>query len=117
MYCYSNNGLSMRAVAPDYIAQTGEVIFSGVATPDELTEAFSSYAAAAENEASFASAIGMLSDSDITMHRIAEAISLGLNSWTGTDVVAWVDYRRALRVIITNQGGALPTKPAYPAGT
>jgi hypothetical protein len=61
-----------------------------------------------------------LDDSDTTMHRIAEAVSLGLNSWTGTDVVAWVDYRRSLRAIVSASSGTpgtLPTKPAYPAGT
>ena len=56
--------------------------------------------------------------SDTTMHRIAEAVTLGLNSWTGADVVAWVTYRRELRAIA---GGApataLPTKPAYPTGS
>ena len=46
MYAYSNNGLSFRAVGADYIAQTGEVIFPDVATPEELTASFSGYAAA-----------------------------------------------------------------------
>ena len=63
-------------------------------------------------------AAAMLPDTDTTMHRIVEAVTLGLNAWTGADVVAWVTYRRELRAIA---GGApataLPTKPAYPTGT
>jgi hypothetical protein len=52
------------------------------------------------------------------MHRIAEAVVLGLNAWTGADVVAWVAYRRELRAIAGGApASALPTKPAYPAGT
>ena len=61
-----------------------------------------------------------LDNSDITMHRIAEAVSLGLNSWTGGDVVAWVDYRRSLRAILSASSGmpgVLPVRPPYPAGT
>lgn len=62
----------------------------------------------------------MLVDSDITMTRITEAVILGLNTWTATDVVAWVNYRRALRNIVNGTdttSTAIPTKPAYPAGT
>jgi hypothetical protein len=50
MYAYSNNGLSLRAVADDYVVQAGEVLFSALATPDELTSAFSGYAAMAGAE-------------------------------------------------------------------
>ena len=46
-YAYSNNGLSFRAVASDYVAQPGEVVFSGMATSDQLNVAFTGYAAAA----------------------------------------------------------------------
>jgi hypothetical protein len=63
---------------------------------------------------------GILDDSDTTMHRVTEAVSLGLNSWTGTDVVAWVNWRRALRAIISGTdttSTSIPAKPAYPSGT
>jgi hypothetical protein len=64
------------------------------------------------------SAQAALDASDTTMHRIAEGVSLGSTSWTGTDVVAWVTYRRALRALLSStSAGTLPTKPAYPAGT
>jgi hypothetical protein len=62
----------------------------------------------------------ILDNSDTTMHRIAEAVSLGLNSWTGVDVVAWIDWRRALRAIVDGSDAtstSIPAKPAYPAGT
>lgn len=58
-----------------------------------------------------------LSKSDETMLRIQEAISLGLTTWTATDVIAWTNYRRSLREIINSQNGAIPNKPAYPANT
>lgn len=45
-YAYFNNGLSLKAVYDDYVAQTGEVIFPDIATPEDLTAAFSGYAAA-----------------------------------------------------------------------
>jgi len=63
---------------------------------------------------------GLLDDSDTTMHRIGEAVALGLNSWTGTDVVAWVNYRRALRAILDGtdtSSTSIPSRPAYPSGT
>lgn len=58
-----------------------------------------------------------LDEADITMLRISEAVSLGSNSWTNTDVVAWVNYRRSLRSIVDSNTGSLPSKPSYPAGT
>jgi hypothetical protein len=67
-----------------------------------------------------ATARAALDESDTTMHRIAEAVALGLGSWTAADVVAWVTYRRALRAIVaasTGSAGTLPAKPAWPAGT
>jgi hypothetical protein len=62
----------------------------------------------------------MLDDADRTVLRVTEAVALGLNSWTSADVVAWVNYRRALRTILsesTGTPGTLPAPPAYPAGT
>ena len=64
----------------------------------------------------------VLEGTDTTMHRIAEGVSLGLTSWTAADVVAWVNYRRLLRVILgeaqpATVPTALPAQPTYPAGT
>jgi hypothetical protein len=58
-----------------------------------------------------------LSASDRTMDRVQEAICLGLTTPTAADVVAWVNYRRALRSIIATKSGTMPVKPAYPSGT
>lgn len=44
MYCYSNDGLSMRAVAEGYVAQPGEHLFADLATTEQLTAAFPEYA-------------------------------------------------------------------------
>ena len=63
---------------------------------------------------------GLLDASDVTMSRIAEAVALGLNGWTGSDVVAFVDYRRALRAIVSGSdttSTSIPSRPAYPTGT
>lgn len=65
-----------------------------------------------------ASAKAALDASDTTMLRIAEAVTLGATTWTVSDVVAWVDYRRALRALLTASAiTSLPARPAYPAGT
>lgn len=63
-----------------------------------------------------------LSVSDTTMHRIGEAVALGKTSWTTADVVAFVQWRQALRAILSQAQPAtiptaLPAKPAYPVGT
>jgi hypothetical protein len=74
-------------------------------TPDLLTPFIASVQSALDN-------------TDTTMHRISEAISLGLTTATATDVVAYVNYRRALRVLLKSTTvGTLPTKPAFPVGT
>lgn len=55
-----------------------------------------------------------------TMERITEAVSLGKTTLTATDVVAFMQYRVALRAIVsekTGTPGTLPAKPPYPAGT
>lgn len=62
-------------------------------------------------------AISAIDKADNTMLRISEAISLGLTTWTASDVVAFVEYRRALRQIISTKSGSMPVKPPYPAGT
>lgn len=43
MFCYSNNGYSMRATDDDYIAQYGEFLFADYATTEQLNEAFILY--------------------------------------------------------------------------
>lgn len=63
-----------------------------------------------------------LSISDTTMHRIGEAVALGRTTWTAADVVAFMQWRQSLRAILSQAQPAtiptaLPTKPAYPAGT
>jgi hypothetical protein len=44
MFCASNNGLAIRAVTNDYVAQTGEVLFNVMdmseITDEQLTAAF-----------------------------------------------------------------------------
>lgn len=47
LYVYSNNGLAFHAVDGDYVAQSGEVIFHGIASPADLQAAFPGYTAAA----------------------------------------------------------------------
>jgi hypothetical protein len=65
-----------------------------------------------------ASVQSALDNTDTTMHRINEAVSLGLTTMTAIDVVAYVNYRRALRALLKSTTvGVLPTKPAYPAGS
>lgn len=65
-----------------------------------------------------ASVQSALTASDETMKRMQEAVALGLNTVTATDMVAFVNYRRSLRTLLTSTTvGVLPTKPAYPVGT
>jgi hypothetical protein len=65
-----------------------------------------------------ASVQSALTESDKTMDRIQEAVSLGLTTATATDVVTFVNYRRALRALLKSTTvGVLPTKPAYPVGS
>jgi hypothetical protein len=59
-----------------------------------------------------------LDNSDKTMARIQEAITLNLNSATAPDVVAFVNYRRSLRELLRSTTvQALPAVPPFPAGT
>ncbi len=59
-----------------------------------------------------------LSATDTTMFRINEATSLGLTTASAPDVVAWVNYRRALRDLLkASTITELPHRPSYPAGT
>jgi len=61
-----------------------------------------------------------LDKSDLTMHRVAEGVALGKTTWQAADVVSWVNYRIALRNLISSNSYSpltLPIKPPYPAGT
>jgi len=60
-----------------------------------------------------------LSATDMTFVRIQEAITLGLVSATDAKVVAWITYRKNLRIEMkASVVGTLPTKPTtYPTGT
>ena len=65
------------------------------------------------------SAQDALSATDSTFARIQEAITLGLVPAVDPTVVAWIDYRKALRAEIKAISvGTLAVKPTtYPAGT
>ncbi len=41
--CYSNNGMSIRYVPGDYVAQAGEVLFNNTPTSEQLENAFAGY--------------------------------------------------------------------------
>lgn len=43
MFCYLNNGFSMRSVEDDYIAQPGEAVFVDYATDEQLQVVFPDY--------------------------------------------------------------------------
>jgi len=45
-YCYFNNGMSMKAVDPSYVPQSGEVVYATIPTNDQLTTDFPGFAAA-----------------------------------------------------------------------
>jgi hypothetical protein len=65
------------------------------------------------------SALSALSATDTTFDRIQEAITLGLTTAADPSVIAWIEYRKALRAEIKAPAvGTLPIKPStYPAGT
>jgi hypothetical protein len=61
-----------------------------------------------------------LAATSVTIERIHEGVSLGTTTLTAPDVVTFMQYRRALRAIVTAETGApgnLPVKPPYPQGT
>jgi hypothetical protein len=79
MYCYSNNGMSMRAVDANYVAQTGEVTFPAILSTDQLTQAFAGYAAAV-NKLSIEAQILAL-EAQQTPRRIRSAIAGTDSGW------------------------------------
>ena len=65
-----------------------------------------------------ASVQAALTASDGVMTRTQEAISLGLNTANSPDVIAYINYRRALRALLkSTAAGSLPISPPFPAGT
>jgi hypothetical protein len=97
----------------DYIAYLAWLAEGNAATP---------YAAPTPTWASYQLLCkSALERSDTTVARISEAISLGYTTSTTADVVAYMQWRRALRAILSAATGtpevAPPTEPAYPAGT
>lgn len=62
-----------------------------------------------------------LDKTSVTIERIVEGVAAGTCAFTNSDVVAFMDYRKALRTIISATIGdparPLPVKPGYPAGT
>jgi hypothetical protein len=114
-YAYFNNGLSYRAVDSSYVAQSGEAVFSGTPTSDQLTSAFAGYAAAVgalQNTALRAQANLALDKSDIVASRCYKA-GVAFPS-------AWLTYVESLRNIVNGTdttSTSLPVTPTYPAGT
>jgi hypothetical protein len=58
----------------------------------------------------------LLDKSDTTMNRIQEAVALNRTTWGASDVIAWIDFREALRQVVSS-GTSLPDQPPYPQGT
>ena len=83
-------------------------------TPDELASVAASDLSAFQQSAQTA-----LSATDTTFARIQEAITLGLTTATDPSIIAWIEYRKALRAEIKATAvGVLATKPStYPSGT
>jgi len=79
MFCYFNNGLSFKSVESDYVAQSGEVLFSSYATSEELKLAFPEYNSAS-SILSIKLQIIALEDMQ-TDRRIREAILGTDNGW------------------------------------
>jgi hypothetical protein len=99
--------------------QDGNITYGTALTADQTAAIEAVYAAHDPTKADNSGpAEALLAKADTVMHRIVEAVALGQNSWTNADVVAWVNYRRALRAIISGAiGNSLPTQPPYPQGT
>ncbi|MDE3022911.1 MAG: hypothetical protein KGI54_13815 [Pseudomonadota bacterium] len=57
-----------------------------------------------------------LDKTDITVNRVAEGVAVGTCAWTNADVVAYMNYRRSLRAILTEaQPSTIPTSLPTPA--
>lgn len=69
-----------------------------------------------------ATAKAALEATSSTMERIVEGVSAGTCAFANADVVAFMNYRKSLRAILAEVQPstiptALPSRPAYPAGT
>jgi len=76
-------------------------------------------ASTAAHAALVAQAKALLADRT-TLDRIQEAIILGKTTAAAADVVAWMTWRGKLRAIVNGSdttSTALPSQPAFPAGT
>lgn len=67
-------------------------------------------------------ALVALTKTSVTMERIAEAVATGATAINAPDVVAFTDYRKALRAILSQPKpdvipDELPAHPGFPAGT
>lgn len=113
-YTIQNDG------AGDYIREWN--LSSPEPTIEQLSAAEPAADAAAAWDSYKTEAKTALSETDDIVLRLVEAVALGLTTYTAADVVAFVNYRRVLRAILTETQPeviptSLPTKPAYPAGT
>jgi hypothetical protein len=88
-------------------------------TSDQIAAVQAVFAAHVPTKGLYAAAArAALDDSDITMHRLTEAVALGLTTFTAVDAAAFVTYRRTLRQISDGTlDEALPVKPSFPVGT
>lgn len=85
----------------------GTIFLAPTESPAQLLAAFQQSTQAA------------LSATDTTFARIQEAITLGLTTAADPSVIAWIEYRKALRAEVrATVVGMLATAPtAYPVGT
>ncbi len=62
-----------------------------------------------------------LDKTSVTIERIVEGVAAGTCDFTNADVVAFMDYRKALRAVISATTGdpaaELPVHPGFPSGT
>lgn len=79
MFCYFNNGMSMKGVGLDYQPQDGEIVLGNYATEQQLQSSFPEYNSKKDYE-NIKSQIRVLESSQ-TSRRIRESI-LGIdNGW------------------------------------
>jgi len=119
MYAFFNNGLSGGAVEDDYVAKSGEVLFGQYPTADELSAEFPQYASLKQGGDLIGQARKALTDTDHIFYQVQEAILIGSTTATSPDVVAFLEWRRDVRLIVrkdSNASTSLPTQPPKPAG-
>lgn len=110
-YALRKDGKGWRAVnGPDDVGP--DEIFSETQPAAVAPDAWVGYQAKAQ---------AALDKTSVTIERIVEGIAAGTCAFTNPDVVAFMDYRKALRAIISATTGdpdaAFPTHPGYPEGT